>query len=83
VPHAYAIAHSLTLNSRNRLAERLTRREVDVLAHLGEGETYRQAAAALGIAVPTVQTLAHRAYQKLNATGRHEALQEARRLGVL
>jgi DNA-binding CsgD family transcriptional regulator len=82
-PHAYAIAHSLTLSSRNRLAERLTRREVDVLARLCDGMTYQQAALSLGIRPPTVQTLAHRAYQKLGVSGRHEAVLEARRLGVL
>ena len=83
MPHAYAIAHSLTLSSRNRIVERLTRREVEVLSQLADGMTYRAAAAALGIATPTVQTLAHRAYQKLGASGRHEAVAEARRLGVL
>jgi|GEM_PF-1570222 len=83
LPHAYTIAHSLTLSSRNRLAERLTPREVDVLGQLADGKTYQKAAVALGIAPSTVQTLAHRAYQKLGASGRHEALLEARRLGIL
>ena len=83
MPHAYAIAHSLTLSTRNRLAERLTPREVDVLARLAEGMSYRQAAAALGIALPTVQTLVHRAYEKLGVSSRMAALAEAHRLGVL
>lgn len=82
-PHGYAAAHSVTLSSRTRLAERLTAREVDVLGLLAVGQTYREAAATLGIAKPTVQTLAHRAYQKLGMSGRHKAVAEAKRLGVL
>jgi DNA-binding CsgD family transcriptional regulator len=83
VPHAYAIAHGLTLSMRNRLAERLTPREVEVLSCLSQGMSYREAALALSIAPPTVQTLVHRAYEKLGVSGRMAAVAEARRLGVL
>lgn len=83
LPHTFSVAHSLTLSSRNKLAERLTRREVEVLALLAEGRTYRQAAAELGVAQPTVQTLAHRVYEKLGVSGRRDAAAEARRLGIL
>lgn len=83
LPHTFAVAHSLTLSSRNRMAELLTRREVEVLALLAEGKTYRQAADELGIAQATVQTLAHRVYEKLGVSGRGAASAEARRLGIL
>jgi ATP/maltotriose-dependent transcriptional regulator MalT len=82
VPHAYLVAHGLTLSTRNRMAERLSPREVDVLARLADGMSYHQAAEALGIARATVQTLAHRAYEKLGVSGRVQAVSEARRLGV-
>lgn len=83
VPHAYAVAHSLTLASRNRLADRLTKREVQVLGLLAEGLSYREVASRLSIASPTVQTLAHRTYEKLGVSGRQRAVAEAKRLGVL
>lgn len=83
VAQAYAVAHGLTLSSRNRLAERLTPREVDVLGQLADGRTYREAAGILGLAQPTVQTLAHRVYQKLGVSGKSAAVAEAKRLGVL
>jgi ATP/maltotriose-dependent transcriptional regulator MalT len=83
VPQAYVVAHSLTLSSRNRMAERLTRREVQVLGLLSEGLSYRAVSEQLHITEPTVQTLAHRAYQKLGVSGRAAAAKEAKRLGVL
>ncbi len=83
LPHVYAVAHSLTLSGRNRLAERLTPREVQVLALLVEGKSYREVALELSVATPTVQTLAHRVYQKLGVSGRDAAASEAKRLGVL
>ena len=83
IPHAYAVAHSLTLASRNWLAERLTRREVQVLGLLSEDLSYREVAARLSIAPPTVQTLAHRVYEKLGISGRQRAVAEAKRLGIL
>ena len=83
VPHAYAVAHSLTLSGRSRLAERLSTREVQVLGLLADGKTYREAAEILSVAPPTVQTLAHRVYQKLGVSGRDAATAEAKRLGVL
>lgn len=83
LPHVYAVAHSLTLSSRNRLAERLTPREVQVLGQLADGRTYDQVAQALNIKRSSVQTLAHRVYQKLGVSGKDPAVQEAKRLGVL
>jgi ATP/maltotriose-dependent transcriptional regulator MalT len=65
------------------MAERLTRREVQVLGLLSEGLSYRAVSEQLHITEPTVQTLAHRAYQKLGVSGRAAAAKEAKRLGVL
>lgn len=83
LPHVYAVAHSLTLSSRNRLVDRLTRREVQVLGQLADRKTYEQVAETLGIKRSSVQTLAHRVYQKLGVSGKEAAIQEAKRLGVL
>ncbi len=83
LPHVYAVAHSLTLSSRNRLVERLTRREVQVLGQLADRKSYEQVAVALGIKRSSVQTLAHRVYQKLGVSGKDAAIKEAKRLGVL
>jgi DNA-binding CsgD family transcriptional regulator len=54
-----------------------------VLALLAAGKTYKDTARELSIAAPTVQTLAHRAYEKLGVSGRDAAVVEAKRLGVL
>lgn len=56
----------------------LTPREVDVLAGLEAGLTYRQIGARLGIGWRTAQTHAYRIYRKLGASGRRAAVQEAR-----
>lgn len=61
----------------------LTPRERDVLAAAAGGSTNREIAAELGIGRETVKTLLERAYVKLGAANRTEAVSEALRRGVL
>lgn len=82
-PHAYVIAQSVAEARGNTFVPRLTRRETEVLARLADGLTYRQAAERLGVRWPTVQTLAHRAYEKLGVSGKVLAIEAARDLGIL
>jgi DNA-binding CsgD family transcriptional regulator len=82
-PHAYIVAEASIATRGQRIMPALTAREVEILALLAEGHTYRQVAARLGIAAPTVQTVAHRCYQKLAASGRARAVQAARDLNIL
>ncbi len=50
---------------------------------VAEGKTNRQVAADLGIGEETVKTLLERAYTKLGANRRADAVLEARRRGVV
>ncbi len=61
----------------------LTPREVDVLAGLEAGLTYRQIGARLGIGWRTAQTHAYRIYRKLGASGRRAAVHEARQRRII
>jgi DNA-binding CsgD family transcriptional regulator len=80
---AYAVSNALLVARGDLYAPRLAPRETEVLEQLARGLTYRQAAEALNLAYPTVQTLAHRAYEKLGVSGRHHALEAARELGII
>lgn len=79
---AYAATRAIAL-SQDITQPRLTRREVEVLALLGKGMTYKAVALPLGISWRTVQLHAHRAYTKLGATGRHQAIELAREQQIL
>lgn len=61
----------------------LTRKELEVLAHLGEGRSNRQIADALFVTPATVKTHLAHIYAKLGVTGRHQALARAVALGLL
>jgi ATP/maltotriose-dependent transcriptional regulator MalT len=79
---AYVATRAIAL-SQELGQPRLTRREAEVLALLAEGMTYRAAALPLGISWRTVQLHAHRAYAKLGANGRMQALSIARAEHIL
>ncbi len=81
-PHAYVVAQSRSAKLTLTL-QPLTPREAEVLSLLAEGLTYKSIALRLGIKWPTVQALAHRCYDKLEASGRVRAVQAARELGIL
>ena len=61
----------------------LTHREQDILASIARGESVRQTAHALGIAVKTVESEQRQLFFKLRVHNRAQALSEAQRLGLL
>ncbi|TCO57022.1 DNA-binding NarL/FixJ family response regulator [Actinocrispum wychmicini] len=63
--------------------QNLTRRERDILDSIARGESVRQTAQALGIAVKTVQSEQRQLFSKLGARNRPQALTNARGLGLL
>lgn len=81
--HAYAVGRGLSEGAGDGPGVRLTPRETEVLTLLAQGLTYRAIGDRLGIAWPTVQTLAHRIYEKLGVSGKMAAVSLARELGVL
>jgi DNA-binding NarL/FixJ family response regulator len=66
-----------------RLLRLLTRREVQVLLRIAEGEDTRAIAAAMGIAPSTARTHVQRVLMKLGARTRLEATAVAARTGLL
>lgn len=60
----------------------LTHRDRDILASIARGESVRQTAQALGIAVKTVEAEQRQLFGKLRVHNRAQALAEARRLGL-
>lgn len=82
LPHVEAI-HSGQLVRMGKPSTVLTGREIEVLRVLATGATYAAAAEALSVARPTVQSFAHRIYEKLGVSGRHKAVVRARDLGIL
>jgi DNA-binding CsgD family transcriptional regulator len=82
-PHAYIVAHTRAVAREYEYQSPLTKREVEVLALLAEGLSYKEIAARLGIKWPTVQALAHRCYDKLEASGRTKAVQMGRDMGII
>lgn len=79
--HAYRITRLVAQSAAPR--PRLSPREGEVLALLATGCSYRDAAQQLGLTPGTVQTLVHRAYEKLGVSGKIQAIDMARQLGIL
>lgn len=69
--------------ARNVGAGLLSERETDVLHVLAEGATNRQIAERLYISVATVKTHIVNIYSKMNVSNRVEAVEKARRLGLV
>jgi DNA-binding NarL/FixJ family response regulator len=61
----------------------LTGREVDILRSVERGESVKQTARSLGIAIKTVENLQSRLYRKLGAHNRAHAMTLAHHLGLL
>ena len=83
LPHALTGARALAAVKDDCNRPSLSAREAEVLRYLGDGYTYSQIAEALGVAAPTVHTLAHRAYGKLGVSGKRRAAAAARELGLI
>ena len=82
MPHLYAVHNAFDTGAAKASAI-LTPREREVLKQLALGRTYKESADSLGVAWKTVQTQAHRIYEKLSVGNRTEAIAEARRLGLI
>ncbi|MFK8057526.1 MAG: response regulator [Saprospiraceae bacterium] len=61
----------------------LTPREIELLVELAQGSSYEQAAAALFISPHTVRKHVEHAYKKLSVHSKVQAVNEARRRGLL
>jgi LuxR family maltose regulon positive regulatory protein len=61
----------------------LTTAELRVLRLLPTHLSFREIAASLHVSANTIKTQAHAVYRKLNASSRNEAVQSARRIGLL
>ena len=61
----------------------LTPREIEVLIHLAEGASNKTIARRLGISIHTVKFHVGSLLDKLDATGRTDAVAHAARLGVI
>ncbi|MBP2323679.1 DNA-binding NarL/FixJ family response regulator [Kibdelosporangium banguiense] len=61
----------------------LTKRERDILDSIARGESVRQTAQALGIAIKTVQSEQRQLFSKLSARNRPQALTNARGYGLV
>jgi DNA-binding CsgD family transcriptional regulator len=82
-PQAHLVTMISPWRRQAELLPALTRRELEVLAALDRGLTYRAIAAELGVKWSTVQTLAHRCYEKLEVSGKQAAAARAREFGLL
>ena len=61
----------------------LTPRELEILDHIAAGKSTREIAQALFVSENTVKTHASRVFDKLGVNRRTQAVQQARRLGLL
>ena len=82
-----AAALAVVSRSRRERSERdefeLTPRERDVLALMAEGASNKQIARQLGISVHTAKFHVASVLEKLDATGRTDAVAHAARMGVI
>jgi DNA-binding CsgD family transcriptional regulator len=80
---AYEVARLSAWTRSQSLHPHLTPRELEVLALLADGLTYKAIADRLGVKWPTIQVLSHHCYEKLGVSGKGPAVQTARDLGIL
>ena len=67
---ARAVVESARMRLDNRQVITLTPREIDILESIERGESVKQTARALGIAIKTVENLQSRLFRKLGARNR-------------
>ena len=80
---ARAVVESARMRLDNRQVITLTPREIDILESIERGESVKQTARALGIAIKTVENLQSRLFRKLGARNRAQAISRAYELGLL
>jgi ATP/maltotriose-dependent transcriptional regulator MalT len=66
--------------SSGELEENLTNRELEILKHLNSGNAITQIAKSLHISQNTMKTHLRNMYRKLDADGRHSAVDKAKKL---
>ena len=75
--------HKDHMAGQGALIEPLSERELEILAHLAEGNTNREIASALCLSVTTVKWHASNIYGKLGVRNRSQAVAKGRMLGLL
>ena len=80
---AVAAPIAFARNEQQVAALAITPRELDILDQIAAGKSTREIAQALFVSENTVKTHASRVYDKLGVKRRTQAVQEARRLGLL
>lgn len=68
---------------QNSLVEPLTNRELEILELLAQRLQNKEIADKLFVSIETVKTHLNNIYQKLQVSNRREAVNQARRLGIL
>ncbi|MCA9641008.1 MAG: response regulator transcription factor, partial [Myxococcales bacterium] len=63
--------------------ELLSRRETEVLSFVEQGLSYKEIASNLNLSPHTVHSHIKKIYEKLQANGKHDALEKARRKGLI
>jgi len=67
-------------HSSGEMEEKLTNRELEILKHLNSGNAISSIAKSLHISQNTMKTHLRNTYRKLNADGRHSAVDKAKKL---
>ena len=67
-------------NDSGEIAEKLTQRELEILKHLTTGNPISSIAKSLHISQNTMKTHLRNTYRKLDADGRHTAVEKAKKL---
>jgi DNA-binding NarL/FixJ family response regulator len=78
-PIARMVVRSLQPQPANSTSDPLSGRERELLDLLAEGLRYKEAAGRMGISINTVRTYIRRAYEKLQAQSRMEAVRTLQR----
>jgi DNA-binding CsgD family transcriptional regulator len=81
--HAYAATSAVAMSRDDRSLSPLTPREIEVLALLADGLSYKQVGLRLGMSWRTAQLHASRIYEKLDVHGKMQAFEVARELKIL
>lgn len=71
---------NMITHSSGELEEKLTNRELEILKHLNSGNAISSIAKSLHISQNTMKTHLRNTYRKLDADGRHSAVDKAKKL---